>query len=310
MFRRGVKPLVPSIIALLILYFFVWVGNKYPFDLKAFGVSNDSAKVMWILFLLTYSAIASALPVWLLLQPRDFINSHQLIVGLALLFGGVLVAHPDFDAPILRTETTGAPPIFPVLFVTVACGAISGFHGMVASGTTSKQVNKLGDAKLIGYGAMLGEGALALAATLAAVAGIALVGACDINGSHVDTLSWGTYYDTWEHAGANKALAFVLGGGAFLESLGIPASLAKTLMAVLVISFAATTLDTATRIQRIVIGGTRNCCQIAGTQASYYRHTISRHPRPLAWRFSKAMAKPSDGNSGQSSAPAIRCWQP
>jgi carbon starvation protein len=141
-----------------------------------------------------------------------------------------------------------------MLFVTIACGAISGFHGLVSSGTTSKQVSKLSDARLIGYGAMLGEGTLAVASTIAAVAGISLVTQCSLPSiGAVENLSWGVYYDSWAHATANKATAFVLGGGALLEQLGLPSNLAKTRMAVLVISFATTTLDTATRIQRFII---------------------------------------------------------
>ncbi|MGE3635323.1 MAG: carbon starvation CstA 5TM domain-containing protein, partial [Sandaracinaceae bacterium] len=149
----------------------------------------------------------------------------------------------------------GAPPLFPLLFVTIACGAISGFHGLVSSGTSSKQLSSLTDARYVGYGSMLGEGSLALASTLAAVAGIGLVGACELpaQGAVAD-LSWGVYYDTWAHAGTNAVSAFVLGGGAFLEGIGVPTTLARTVMAVLVISFAATTLDTATRIQRLIVG--------------------------------------------------------
>ena len=107
---------------------------------------------------------------------------------------------------------------------------------------------------MIGYGAMLGEGTLAVASTIAAVAGIALVSNCSLPSvGAVENLSWSIYYDSWAHATANKATAFVLGGGALLEQLGLPQNLAKTLMAVLIISFAATTLDTATRIQRFII---------------------------------------------------------
>src|SRR5690606_22868659 len=112
----------------------------------------------------------------------------------------------------------------------------------------------LSDARLIGYGSMLGEGALALAATMAAVAGIGLVGFCELpSGVVTDDLSWAVYYDSWAHASGNKAAAFVLGGAAFLGELGIPTVLAATLMAVLVISFASTTLDTATRIERFIV---------------------------------------------------------
>lgn len=253
-YKRRVNILVPSLIALAVLYFFVWVGTEVPVDFVAMGFDKHRVTTGWIFFLLIYSAIASLLPVWLLLQPRDYINSHQLFVGLGLLFLGVLIAHPDFDAPVYRSPEAGAPSIFPILFVTIACGAISGFHGLVASGTTSKQVNRLRDTRLIGYGAMLGEGALALAATLAAVAGIALVDACVLPGQGaVENLSWAVYYDTWAHAGGNKASAFVLGGGAFLEATGLPQELARTLMAVLVIAFAATSLDTGVRIQRFIL---------------------------------------------------------
>ncbi len=254
-YKKGIDALLPSIIALGILYLFVWLGTMYPISLTSFGIASENVQTIWILFLFTYSAIASLLPVWLLLQPRDFINSHQLIVGLGLIFLGIFIAQPIIDAPAIRGITeSGAPPLFPMLFVTIACGAISGFHGLVSSGTTSKQVNKLSDARLIGYGAMLGEGTLAVASTIAAVAGIALVTQCSLPSiGTVENLSWGVYYDSWAHATANKATAFVLGGGALLEQLGLPSNLAKTLMAVLVISFAATTLDTATRIQRFII---------------------------------------------------------
>ena len=254
-YKKGIDALLPSIIALGILYLFVWLGTMYPISLTSFGIASENVQTIWILFLFTYSAIASLLPVWLLLQPRDFINSHQLIVGLGLIFLGIFIAQPMIDAPAIREITdSGAPPIFPMLFVTIACGAISGFHGLVSSGTTSKQVNKLSDARLIGYGAMLGEGTLAVASTIAAVAGIALVTQCSLPSiGAVEDLSWGVYYDSWTHATTNKATAFVLGGGALLEQLGLPSNLAKTLMAVLVISFAATTLDTATRIQRFII---------------------------------------------------------
>ena len=187
-------------------------------------------------------------------KPRDYINSHQLLVGLGLLFGGLFLVHPDFDADPIRTFSEGAPPIFPLLFVTIACGAISGFHGLVSSGTTSKQLNKLSDSRMIGYGSMLGEGALALASTMSAVAGLALVAECTLPGQGllVDP-SWSEAYDSWEHAGANKAAPFVIGGGAFLQQVGLSEAVAQTLMAVLVIAFAATTLDTATRIERFII---------------------------------------------------------
>jgi len=253
-YKKKMDILIPSLIALALLYFFVWVGTKAPVDFTEVMPAQD-AKNLWIILLFIYSAIASLLPVWTLLQPRDYINSHQLIVGLGLLFLGIFVAQPIVDAPALRSfSEPGVPSLFPLLFVTVACGAISGFHGLVASGTSSKQLEHLSDARMVGYGGMIGEGTLALATTVAAVAGISLVTQCKLPSvGQVSDLNWAVYYDSWAHASENKAAAFVLGGGALIQSLGIPASMANTLMAVLVISFAATTLDTATRIQRFIL---------------------------------------------------------
>jgi carbon starvation protein len=254
LYKRKIDSLIPSLIALVILYFFIWVGTLYPIDFTS-SMDSQDAKNMWIIILFIYSAIASLLPVWTLLQPRDYINSHQLFVGLGLLFLGILVAQPIVDAPAIRSfSEPGTPSLFPLLFVTIACGAISGFHGLVSSGTSSKQLEHLTDARMVGYGGMIGEGTLALASTIAAVAGISLVAEANLPSvGLVSDLSWAVYYDSWAHASSNKATAFVLGGGALLESLGIPMNMANTIMAVLVISFAATTLDTATRIQRFIL---------------------------------------------------------
>ena len=253
-YKKKIDILIPSLFALALLYFFVWVGTKAPVDLTTTMAVKD-AKNLWIIMLFIYSGIASLLPVWTLLQPRDFINSHQLFVGLGLLFLGIFISQPVVDAPAIRSlSEPDVPGIFPLLFVTIACGAISGFHGLVASGTSSKQLEKLSDARLVGYGGMIGEGTLALASTISAVAGIALVTNSNLPAvGPVTDLNWNVYYDTWAHASENKAAAFVLGGGALIQTLGIPTIVANTLMAVLVISFAATTLDTATRIQRFIL---------------------------------------------------------
>ena len=255
LYKKKVDSLIPSIIALVLLYIFVYMGSFLPISFDSFGLDKSSQSNIWILLLFIYSGVASLLPVWLLLQPRDYINSHQLIVGLALIFLGIAIAQPVVQAPMIRESSDGAPSLFPLLFVTIACGAISGFHGLIASGTTSKQIFNIQDTKMIGYGSMLGEGTLALASTIAAVAGISLVTDCTLPSiGSVANLSWNIYYDTWAHATTNKATAFVLGGGALIQSLGFSPILAQTITAVLVISFAATTLDTATRIQRFILG--------------------------------------------------------
>ena len=252
--KKNMNGLVLSIISVIFLYFFIWVGSNNPIRLSS-SLSTVELKNIWIILLFLYSAIASLLPVWVLLQPRDYINSHQLFIGLALLFLGIFVAQPEVTAPAIRSfSEPNTPSLFPLLFVTIACGAISGFHGLVASGTSSKQLEYLPDSRMVGYGGMIGEGTLALVSTIAAVAGISLVGQAHLPSvGFVADLDWSSYYDSWEHASQNKAAAFVLGGGALLKSLGIPESFANTLMAVLVISFAATTLDTATRIQRFIL---------------------------------------------------------
>ena len=97
------------------------------------------------------------------------------IIGLFFIYAGIFVAQPLIEAPMIRPSLNGSPSLFPLLFVTIACGAVSGFHGLIASGTTSKQISDIKHTKLIGYGSMLGEGTLALASTIAAVAGISLV---------------------------------------------------------------------------------------------------------------------------------------
>lgn len=237
-YKKGVSILWPSIFALITLYAVIWLGAEVPLEVPAV---MGSQIVTWIFLLLIYSFVASVLPVWVLLQPRDYINGHQLFVGLALLILGLMVAHPQMQAPAFNTHAEGGVPIFPFIFVTIACGAISGFHGLVSSGTTSKQLNKMSDSRMIGYGGMIGEGTLAMVATLAVAAGI-------------NKTEWLTHYETWDMAARRGIQNFVIGGSNFLDALGLPEAFTQTLISVIVISFAATSLDTATRIQRLIIG--------------------------------------------------------
>ena len=243
-YKKKINAFIPSIIALIILYIFVWIGSNNPINLQSLGVQIENVKHTWIILLFIYSAIASLIPVWILLQPRDYINSHQLIVGLSLIFLSIFIIQPDIIAPAI-TNTDKGPPMIPFLFVTIACGAISGFHGLVSSGTTSKQINKMEDARMIGYGATLGEGSLALAATIAAVAGVSF-----ITSKPDFCLPWACDFT---NAKANPLSVFIGGSSGLLQQIGFSESLATTLIVVLVVSFAATTLDSATRIQRYII---------------------------------------------------------
>ena len=240
--KRGFSLTVPSLIAQGMLFFMIYLGTIYPISLKLL-VGAEQELMTWIIFLLIYSFIASILPVWVLLQPRDYINCHQLFLGLGLMSLGVFVVGPKVVAPAFNVNPAGAPPWFPFLFITIACGAISGFHGLVSGGTTSKQVDRWQDAKPIGYGSMLGEGLLALLATVAVATGFDSPGA------------WHDHYASWNAANglSAKINAFVLGAGGFLEGLGISKDISQTVIAVLIISFAATSLDTASRIQRYII---------------------------------------------------------
>ncbi len=240
--KKGAALKLPSLLAQLALFVMIYLGSLYPISLGS--VFGAGPLMVWMILLLIYSFIASVLPVWILLQPRDYINGHQLAVGLFLMIGGLFIVRPEIVAPALNPNPQGAPPWFPFLFITIACGAISGFHGLVSGGTTSKQVDKWRNAKPIAYGGMLGEGLLALLATLAVTAGF-------------DSLDhWHGHYANWNAANGLSAKigAFVTGSAKFIHGWGIPVEIGETIMAVMVISFAATSLDTACRIQRYIIG--------------------------------------------------------
>ena len=258
-YKRGGGLLIPSLVALGVLYLCIYLG-VYHFKITPFG---DNAVVIWTLILMGYCFIASILPVWTLLQPRDYINSHQLMLALALLVGGLLVACWTGQANILESAPAvaenlpaGAPPVWPFLFITIACGAVSGFHCLVSSGTSSKQLESEADAQYVGYGAMLLEGALAVIVILACCAGVGM--GVDSDGSVLTGIeAWHTKYDangSWAGFGlAQKVAAFVDGGANFINALGISREMATGIVAVLVASFAATTLYTATRLQRYVV---------------------------------------------------------
>jgi carbon starvation protein len=239
-YRRGVPVLGPSLVGYGVLLAAIFVGDDFA---AAFPAVAEIPVSTWVWLLLGYSFVASVLPVWLLLQPRDYLNAHQLLTGLVLLSLGLLVLRPDVVAPAFQLSPEGAPPIVPFLFITIACGAISGFHGLVSSGTTSKQIGCATDARPIGYGAMLGEGSLGMLAVLASTAGFATFA------------DWSAHYASWGHADSLSAKldAFVNGGATFIAALGIPHATGRTFVAVMVIAFAATSLDTGARIQRLII---------------------------------------------------------
>ncbi len=232
---------IVSLLGVVALYFLIYIGPSYPIALPS-EVMGLSANAAWIVILFAYAAIASLLPVWMLLQPRDYINGLQLFIGLLALYASFLITAPDVVAPALNAHLpANTPSLVPLLFVTVACGAISGFHGLVSTGTTSKQIRKETDVRFVGYFGAVGEGMLALAAVLATTAGFASLA------------EWESVYTAF---GKGSIGAFIDGGANILNAgLGLDSvdpDLAATMLTVMAALFAGTTMDTGVRLQRYI----------------------------------------------------------
>lgn len=242
-YRTKTSALLPSIVGVIVLYLSILVGREFPISLDGVAESLGlSARTLWIVILFTYTWVASQIPVWVLLQPRDYINSHQLFIGLGVIFLGIAIGFDRIVAPAVNTDLpSGSPSWFPFLFITIACGAISGFHSLVSSGTTSKQLDKDTDARYVGYMGALGEGSLAVGAILAATAGVASLGV------------WQQNYSNFGAASDGAIGAFVGGVAQFANNIGIPLDIGVIFAAVVVVSFAATTMDTGVRLQRYIV---------------------------------------------------------
>lgn len=218
--------IIISVIGVVLMYYFVYLGMKMPFVLDY---------QLWVLALLAYAFLASVTPVSMLLQPRDYLNSFLLYGLIIAAVLGVLIANPEIQmSNEIHVSDENLGYIFPVLFVTIACGAISGFHSLVASGTTSKQLNKESDAKLVGFGGMLIESFLAIIS----------VGAVVIlsRSEYISRLS-----------GEGPVALFSTGLGGMIATLGISEEFAVGFVALTVSAFALTTLDTCTRLARFTL---------------------------------------------------------
>ncbi len=306
--RKGGKDfnLLPmALLGLLLVYVCVALGAYgLPVDLGRFTPADGwpwelNPTLIWTILLFIYCGAASVLPVWVLLQPRDYINSLQLYVALGLLLVGLGVAALTGTADLTSAAPAwvgneipaDAPPIAPFLFITIACGAVSGFHCLVSSGTSSKQLQNETDAQMIGYGSMLLEGALAVMVILACCAGVGMgkfdrvtegqsalasssyVAAMSANGESITgRTAWRTKYNaegSWNIGLGAKVGAFIEGGANFLSALGLPIKLGIAIVAVLVACFAATTLDSATRLQRYVVQEIGQSLKIAPLKNRY-----------------------------------------
>ena len=238
-YRLGWSVKWASLVFVPVLFLLVWLGVIFPCDLtQLFGVSAATARTIWVVVLFVYCFVASTLPVWLLLQPRDYLNSYLLFAMLAIGLAAVLWVHPTiqinaFSGFSLPSAGGGSKYLFPLLFVTVACGACSGFHALVASGTTSKQLDNERHIRPIGYGGMLLEGVVALLALLAV--------AC------------GTQADL-EHGLATMppVKLFAHGLAAFCAQMGLPEKAAESFMLLAVAAFLMTSVDACTRLARFV----------------------------------------------------------
>ena len=256
-YKQGKSILAWSVIAVILMYATVFIGVYIPITMPV--IAGIPATGMWTIILLIYAFIASILPVTTLLQPRDFINSHQLLIAMLLLVAGVILSafggNLEIVAPAVQASPAQAPPMWPFLFITIACGAISGFHSLVSSGTSAKQVRNEPDSLFVGYGSMLMEGALATLVIIAVAAGIGMGYVTKSGETLTGVAAWTTHYSSWAAAAGlgSKVAAFVNGAANMIASTGLPNSVAVVIMGVFVASFAGTTLDTATRIQRYVI---------------------------------------------------------
>ncbi|MBT2682462.1 carbon starvation protein A [Bacillus sp. ISL-37] len=253
-YKKKKGMLVPSLIALAVMYGAAILASRVPalqIDLVRYFGGADStvmfslsgvsmAFLVWIVVLMVYVYIASTLPVWKLLQPRDYINSHQLVVGLFILYAGLIFLQPKVTAPAMNAAATDVS-WFPLLFITIACGAISGFHGLVSSGTSSKQLEKETDARFVGYLGAVGEGVLAL---------IAIIAVITVFATKADFTA---AYSSFAAASAGGLGNFINGAAQLATGIWIPADIARTIVSIIVVSFAATTLDTSVRLMRYII---------------------------------------------------------
>ena len=256
--RRKFNLLLISIIGVAILYFTIYIGSNMPMALPGdiFGLGERGN---WIILLYVYAGIASMLPVWLLLQPRDYINGAQLVLGLIILYSAVLLTMPNVAAPMFNDVVEGTPPLWPILFVTIACGALSGFHGIVSSGTSAKQLNNEKDARFVGYLGALGEGSLALI-TIVAVTG-SLYAATAAGG-------WNELYPSLSGGPADGG--FITGGALLISNgWGFSQSFSQTMLAVMVVLFAGTTMDAGLRLTRYIIQEWGNIYEISPLKNNY-----------------------------------------
>jgi carbon starvation protein len=266
-YKKTANVAIATTIAVIGMYLCIAVGSLVPVRLGAgLGIPPTG---LWVIILLIYAWVASTLPVTTLLQPRDYINAWQLFIAMGLLVAGVVVCSLSGGLPLVapafnKVRPAGTPPIWPFMFVIIACGAISGFHSLVASGTSSKQVSKETDCQFVGYGSMLLESFLAVLVLVCVAAGIGMALKLDDGTILTGQAAWQHQYGSWlgEKGLSDKIAPVVIGAANMMAKLGLPETVGITLMGVFIASFAGTTLDTSTRIQRYVVSELANDLRI------------------------------------------------
>jgi carbon starvation protein len=231
---------VKAVVAIGLLVVMFAVGMHLPIY---------ASKTAWIYIIMAYLFLASVMPMWLLMQPRDYMTTFMLlgmIIGAVL---GVVVAHPDMELNAFNGFQVGNSSLFPTLFVTIACGAVSGFHSLVSSGTSSKTISNEKDMPMVGYGAMIVE-------SLLGVVALVVVGAVAVNGTKPD----GTPFSI-----------FSSGVAGFLEKMGVPVTVATVFMTMCVSALALTSLDSVARIgrmsfQELFLGDTTDTAKMTPVQ--------------------------------------------
>ena len=243
-YRKGIKVPVATTFALILLFGLIYIGKIFPISLPAlvFGIPSQT---IWFLILIIYSFFASSLPVWFLLQPRDYISTWILFLGLGAGYLALIISHPQLKAPAFVSFTSDKGPMWPMLFVIIACGAISGFHSVVAGGTTAKQLPDEKSGKLIGYGGMVTE---------AALAGLVIfIAAGSLLWSSGGSLGPFDFRYLMSPAGGGPIKAFATGYGRLTSSLpGITLVMGSFFGMVMLNAFVLTSLDTGTRLGRFI----------------------------------------------------------
>jgi carbon starvation protein len=276
-YKKGMNIWLGTTLALAFMFILIILGDVFPVR-----ASYD----FWLIFALAYSLVAATLPVWILLQPRDYLSMYILIIGLGLSFISLLVMHPQVNGPMFIGFSSTKGPIWPILFITVACGAVSGFHSVVSSGTSAKQLSKESDGRKVAFGGMLTEGALAMVVILlmSSVLFWKTAPSEDVAGFVFQTLL----------SGQGPNITFGTAIGRVMETIGIPIVYGTAFGVLMLNAFILTTLDTCARLTRFIVTET------VGTKVSLLKNRYIATAGGLIFAFFLTF-----GHSGEMLWPAF-----